>query len=185
MVDARTIFKKRESTREYLEDQITKGELDFLIESGLSASTAMDRQSWHFTVVQDKEFLKEISNSVAQVLIDSEVPSLIERATDEKFHSFYHAPTVIFISREANRYSFADCANAAQTICLAATAIELGSCYIGSFVQAFNSEKGKYLLKRFNLPAGYKPTFAVAIGYPKNKLTESIKEREYKVDFIR
>ncbi len=178
------VLMSRRSVRKYLEKQIPEEALQKILAAGMQAATAMNRQSWHFTVVQDKAFLDKISEAVGGVLSASGVPSLHERAQDAEFHAFHRAPTVVFVSTEGSTYSLADCANASQNMCLAATALNLGSCYIGSFVQAFSQAQGKQLLDRFSLPIGYRPVFAVALGYTEGSLPE-IKPRELKVSYIR
>lgn len=178
------VLMSRRSVRKYLEKQIPEESLQKILAAGMQAATAMNRQSWHFTVVQDKVLLDDISEAVGAVLSASGVPSLHERAQEAEFHTFHRAPTVVFVSAEESTYSLADCANASQNMCLAATALHLGSCYIGSFVQAFKGEKGEQLRNRFSLPHGYHPVFAVALGYTDGPLPE-LKSRESKVSYIR
>lgn len=184
MADALQILLTRRSVRQFLETQVSDEEVKAIVDAGLHAATAMNRQSWHLTVVQNRELLDAISGAVGAVLVDSGVPSLVERARSTGFSAFHHAPTVIFVSGDGTDYSHADCANASQNMCLAAAALGLGSCYIGSFVQAFDHPAGKQLLKRFELPADYRPVFAIAIGHPaKEALFE--KGREWKVSYIK
>jgi nitroreductase len=184
MADALEVLMTRRSVRNFLADQVGDEDIRKIVDAGLHAATAMNRQSWHLTIVQDKELLDALSGAVGSVLVDSGVPSLIERARSSGFSSFHHAPTVIFVAGDGSHYSSADCANASQNMCLAATALGLGSCYIGSFVQAFDHPSGKKLLERFSLPAGYKPIFAIALGYPAQDATTT-KNREWKVSYIR
>ncbi|MDY0371487.1 MAG: nitroreductase family protein [Sphaerochaetaceae bacterium] len=178
------VMMKRRSTRNFLAEQIPEESLQKILAAGLQAATAMNRQSWHLTVVQDAQLLDAISQAVGAVLVDSGVPSLNDRAQEPEFHTFYQAPTVVFVSTDGSAYSLADCANATQNMTLAATALDLGSCYIGSFVQAFKHKQGKELLNRFSLPIGYRPVFAVALGYDSDPSFE-IKTREWKVSYIR
>ncbi|WP_422481773.1 nitroreductase family protein [Pleomorphochaeta sp. DL1XJH-081] len=185
MDKAYDLLLKRRSVRSFSQDQVDTELIERIINAGLHAATAMNRQSWHFTVVQDRSFLTAISKAVGAVLIDSGVPSLIERAKSEDFSTFHHAPTVIFVSSDGSHYSLADCANASQNMCLAAASLGLGSCYIGSFVQAFDHPSGKQLLERFDVPQGYRPVFAIAIGKPTDEsLILGEKEIERKVSYI-
>jgi nitroreductase len=184
MADALQVLMTRRSVREFLGTQLSDDEVKTIVDAGLHAATAMNRQSWHFTVVQDRRLLDAISGAVGAVMVDSGIPSLIERARTTGFSCFHHAPTVIFVSSDGSHYSLADCANASQNMCLAATALGLGSCYIGSFVQAFDHPSGKHLLAQFGLPDNYKPVFSIALGHAaKAAFTE--KEREWKVSYIR
>ncbi len=184
MANALEVLMNRRSVRNFESKQITEEELNQILVAGLQAATAVGHQSWHLTVVQDQEFLKKISAAVASALYDSGVPSLQERSQQPTFNPFHGAPTVIFASSNNSLYSIADCANACQNMTLAATALGLGSCYIGSFVQGLKHPDGEALVEEFDLPEGYSPLFSVAVGYPKGELPP-LKSREWKVNFIR
>ncbi|PKL10937.1 MAG: nitroreductase [Spirochaetae bacterium HGW-Spirochaetae-8] len=175
---------ERHSCRNFQAGQVDEESLTQILDAGLQAATAMNHQSWYFTVVQDQKFLHAISSAVAGVMIKTEVPSLVERASDPGFNCFHHAPTVVFLSGDGSIYSIADCANAAQNMCVAATALGFGSCYLASFIQAFKSPEGKKLRGFFDLPAGYEPIFAVALGFAK-ETSSQIKPRERKISYIR
>lgn len=185
MADALQVLMNRRSVRSFTEAQISDDQLETIIDAGLHAATAMNRQSWHLTVVQDAALLNAMSRAVASVLVDSGVPSLVERGNDPAFSTFHSAPTVIFVSSDGSHYSLADCANASENICLAATALGIGSCYIGSFVQAFDHHDGKRLLDRFDVPEGYRPVFAIALGYSREQNSFVAKARDWKVSYIK
>ena len=175
---------ERRSIRQFRQTQIEDTDLELIIEAGLRAANATNRQTWHFTVVQNTRLLSELSRAVAVVMIETNIPSLIERAENPGFSCFHHAPTVVFLSSDKTIYSMADCANAAQNMCVAATSLGIGSCYIASFAQAFKTEKGRKLLEEFHLPDGFEPVFSVALGYPDGELPP-LGERELKIDYIR
>lgn len=184
MNEALDALFSRRSVRNFETRQISDEDLHTILEAAMRAANAMNRQSWYFTVVQNRDLLDAISGAVGEVLEGSQIPSLMERARSSAFSSFHHAPTVVFVSGDGSRYSLADCANAAQNMCVAATALGLGSCYIGSFSQAFKGPAGPLLRERFSLPTGYDPVLAVALGYVKGD-PPAPKNREWKVSYIR
>lgn len=179
----KTIMDRR-SCRSFQAEQIADAQLTQILDAGLQAATAMNHQSWYFTVVQDQKLLHDLSAAVSGVMVKTQVPSLVERASDPAFSCFHHAPTVVFLSGDGSIYSIADCANAAQNMCVAATALGLGSCYLASFVQAFKSTEGKRFRDNFDIPSGYEPMFAVALGYAKEGSTQA-KTRDRKISYIR
>lgn len=179
----KTIMERR-SIRNFKQEQIENADVELIVEAGLRAANAMNRQTWHFTVVQNWRLLSELSQAVASVMAETGLPSLVERAESPAFSCFHHAPTVVFLSSDKTIYSIADCANAAQNMCVAAASLGLGSCYIASFAQAFKTEQGRKLLEAFHLPEGFEPVFSVALGYADGDLP-SLKERERKIDYIR
>ena len=93
--------------RNYAAGAVTKAELDLIIQAGIRAPSAANRQPWHFTVVQNEALAKQI---VPQVT-DGNVLIIISAAGDGK----------------TNGSAILDCALAAQSIYLAAQALGLGS----------------------------------------------------------
>ena len=162
----KTIFNRR-SIRSFEEKQINDEDLSLIIAAGKAAPTALNSQTWHFTVIQDQTILNDISRINRNILLNCGVKAIEERAKDENFSNFYHAPTVIIISDEEGDYADVNTANAAENICLAAESLGLGSCYIASFRPALQSSNGADLRRLLKLPAGQSPKWAVALGYIK------------------
>ena len=48
------------SAREYAQEQVTQEERDFIVQAGLRAPSAGNRQPWFFIVVEDQELVKQI-----------------------------------------------------------------------------------------------------------------------------
>ena len=141
---------ERRSIRAYRPDALPKKLIDEIIKCGLFAATARGLQPWHLTVVTNRDLLNRISN-----------------ATDPARDIFYGAPCVIIASYEQENEMFGeiDCANAVENMAVAAKSLDLGSCYIACFRRAFLSEAGEALKEACGIPAGYKPTLCLAVGY--------------------
>ena len=54
------VIKERRSIRKFKPEQIKEEELQAIIEAGLYAPSAINKQSWNFTVIQNKEILDEL-----------------------------------------------------------------------------------------------------------------------------
>ena len=95
------------ATRYYAAEAVTKAELDLIVQAGIRAPSAGNRQPWHFTVVQNQILAKTIvpQTTEGNVLI------VISAAGDGK----------------TNITSILDCGLAAQNMYLAAQALGLGS----------------------------------------------------------
>ena len=147
----------RRSIRGYKPEQITKEQLDILLHAAAQAPSARNLQPWHFTVVQNKTLLKEISD---------EANKNLNRDGDADI--FYGAPTVIFLSDDpdANRWSRIDCGIAVENIALAAHSIGLGSVIIGLCHAAFAAEKGPRFSQLLNFPGKYTFAISIAVGVP-------------------
>lgn len=147
----------RRSIRGYKPEQITKEQLDILLKAGEQAPSARNLQPWHFTVVQNKDVLKEISDEANKNMKR-------EGGADV----FYGAPTVIFLScdPDAHQWSRLDCGIAVENIALAAHAIGLGSVIIGICYMAWNGDKGGHFSKLLKFPEKYTFAVSIAIGAP-------------------
>jgi hypothetical protein len=91
---------------------------------------------------------------------------LIGAVSRPNHHTFYHAPTVIIVSGDqSSPYFQYDCAAAAENILIAAESLNIGSCWIGTFLPLFVSEKGEEYKNVLGIPEGYNPICSVALGY--------------------
>lgn len=156
-------IQDRRSTRGFSDVQLTEEQLQALIDAALASPTARNTQMWHFSVVQNKELLDQFCHEAAQMLAAGKPAG---RDTEE-FHMFYHAPTVIFISRPiecANRFVEVDCGIACENIALAAQGMGLGSVIIGMAMDLFLSERGEYYNKAFGIPEGYRFSIGIVVG---------------------
>ena len=162
-------IRDRRSNRGYSDVQLTETELQALLDAALQAPTARNTQLWHFSVVQDRGLLEQFSEDYAAMMAAKLPEDVRNRFADGKFHLFYHAPTVIFISRPtdcANRFVEVDCGIACQNIALAAHSMGLGSVIVGMPMDLFLSEKGKSYGKAFGFPEGNQFSIGIAVGHP-------------------
>lgn len=175
----------RRSIRSYESRPVEREKIQLILKCGLFAPSAVNRQPWHFTVITNRQVLDRISAANRQVLLQSPDPAVRERAKAQGFDSFRGAPMAIILSgQEEAKYAAADCANAIENMALAAHSLGLGSCYLGSFKLAMESPEGVYLLKDLGIPEGYKPYYALSLGYGNEVLGERAPRRENTVTYI-
>lgn len=62
-MDLIDVMLKRRSTRKFSDEPVTKDELDKILASALLAPTSMNRKPCNFMVVENRETLKELSES--------------------------------------------------------------------------------------------------------------------------
>jgi nitroreductase len=168
-------IRNRRSTRKFRPEQIRQSELELILEAGSYAPSGHNCQPWHFLVIQSQEVLEAMNDSTKRQMAQSADKHLAERAANERYHIFYHAPTVIIVSGDAAATSpvalaatgrsytpLTDCSAAIQNMLLAAESLNIGSCWLGiiNFLFAVPEETLKLAL-----PKGYKPLFAVSLGY--------------------
>lgn len=161
------VIHERRSTRGFNDVQLTEEQLQAVIDAALASPTARNTQMWHFSVVQNKELLDEFCKDAAELMASRMSEEEKTAFLEKEFHVFYHAPTVVFISRPieaANRFVDVDCGIACQNIVLAAHSMGLGSVIVGMAMDLFMSERGAYYNKAFGIPEGYRFSVAVVLG---------------------
>jgi len=119
---------------------IPKADLDTILQAGVNSPSAVNRQPWHFTVVQDINLAKRI---VPQSL-DGNVLIVVSAAGDGK----------------SNTREIIDCALATQCIYLAAQALGYGSRIYTGPIDGLN----KNLKSDLGLPSGYSAVTLVRVG---------------------
>jgi nitroreductase len=173
-MEALEAIMTRRSVRKFGKKQIPDAELEKILKAGTYAPSALGLQPWAFIVIQDQGFLKKVSDYCVPIMI-----SLMKDAHDGMSDGFrkllmspgysiyYHAPTVIMvIGKTGSRFREIDCSLAAENMMLAAHALGIGSCWIGSSEVAYEN---KDLMAGFRIPEGYSPVGTIVFGYPEEK----------------
>jgi len=153
----------RRSIRAYLEDREVEHEkIVKLLQAGMAAPSACNIQPWEFIVVTEKDTVSLIKESVAD-------------------HGNYNAPLVIvicgypeFIPWEGD-HGVIDCCAAIENMLVAATAMGLGSVWIGGFDPAS-------IRKLLDIPDHVFPVGIVYFGYAterKEPRTQYLEEAVY------
>jgi nitroreductase len=158
-------IKSRRSHRAFAPTQLTSDEIGAIMEAAIWAPSANNRQAWHFSVVQDQAFLDRIVAEVkAQAATLPDNP-MKERMSSPDYHTFYHAPTVVFISAEESTIGAVDASVAAQNILLAAESLDIGSVLIMSHALAFRGPAGADIRGKLEVPDGYQILQAISLGH--------------------
>lgn len=179
-----TILNRR-SYRAYQSKQITSDELSAILDCGLNAPSAMNSQSWHFTVIQNKGVIDWMNTQIKELLPQPAKERMIARNDGkEDFSVFYNAPTVFIVSGlKDDNYSTINCGLATQNMCLAAESLGVGSCIIGFAAFLFNAPQSEQYIRELGISEEYKPLYAVCFGY-KNMQAQRPDRVENKVNII-
>lgn len=179
-------IRNRRSIRSFLPEQLKDMDVQAIIDAGIYAPSATNKQPWHFTVVQNKDMLDRLSAAFKEVARRSENEYIRRFADNEKFHVFYNAPTVVLVSGDKNNsYAAVDCAAGVENILVAAESLEIGSCWIGLIAVLLNSEEGTAFVKELGIPEGFKQIHAVSLGYKRIKVTNAPTRKENTVNYIK
>ena len=88
--------------------------------------------------------------------------------------------------KEENVMPEVDCAAATQNMLIAAECLDIGVCWNGLVGLLFNNEVifEKYI-KKLQIPQGFKPYYAIALGYKEVRMSNAPARRENTVQYIR
>lgn len=146
MMETGELLKKRRSIREYKDKAIPREALEQLVDAARYAPTARNIQPWQFIVITSQEALKKIS----------------ELGENSRFVARAKACIAVFCAD--TKYYLEDGCAATQNILLAATALELGSCWVAGDKKPYCSQVSSLL----NVPPAYKLVSLIALGYPES-----------------
>lgn len=180
------VIKSRRTTRKFKSEQIRDEELKAIVEAGLYAPSAHNQQSWNFTVIQSKELIEELNRESKEAAKSFNDEMIQKMANNEKLDVFYGAPTIVVVSgMDKAMMPQVDCAAATQNMLIAAESLDIGACWNGFISFLFFGEKGDEYKNKLNIPEGFTPYYAVALGYKDIKTTNAPKRRENTVQYIR
>lgn len=153
------VIRQRCSVRAYTPDLLDTQTVHELIDAATRAPTAMHAEPWAFVVVQDIGRLHRYSELAKASWRGREFATALLR-TD--FNVFYGASTLIAIcAKPVGPFAVADCWLAAENLMLAATAMGLGACCVGSAVETLNSPSVRAEL---HLPTGVTVVAPIIVG---------------------
>jgi nitroreductase len=178
-------IRNRRSVRMYKKNQITEETLQIILDAGLWAPSGHNAQPWHITVIQDEQFINQMSDISIQDMAQSSL-QWVARMGKRGRNIFHNAPTVLIVSGDEKDEELlnlcADCSAAIQNILLTAESLDIGSCWIG-LVRFFFSHEEE--VKKLQLPEGYKPLYAVCLGYKARTNGRGPKRKSGTVSYIR
>lgn len=180
------VIKERRTTRRFKSEQIKENELQAIIEAGLYAPSASNQQSWNFTVVQNPGIISELNietKNVGKTIPNEMVQKL---SNNDKYDLFYGAPTVIIISGDSkSNIPEVDCAAATENMLIAAESLNIGGCWNGFIAMMFNGQRKEEYKKKLQIPEGYIPYYAIALGYIESRGVNAPERKANTVQYIR
>ncbi|HWQ64211.1 MAG TPA: nitroreductase family protein [Methanospirillum sp.] len=168
------LIMTRRSIRKYKPDKIPDEIIGQIIKAGTYAPSALALQPWAFIVVQNMDFMQKVSEYCKPIMIslmkdahDGMSDEFRELLSSEGYSIYYHAPLMIMvIGKSSSRFREIDCSLCAENMMLAAHALGIGSCWIGSTEVAYDNPE---IMAGFQIPEGYSPVGTIVFGYPDEK----------------
>lgn len=177
-----TILARR-SIRSYKTRVVDMVTVHILLEAAVRAPTAMHQEPWAFIIIQDQKLLQKLSDRakplfLAKVAMQQDSSEhygkMLEVFHSPDFNIFYNASTLILICGKKTSHSFeADCWLSAENLVLAACAMGLGTCVIGSALPVFNDAEVKVTL---GISDEFSVVVPVILGYPDEDIAPSFRK---------
>ena len=169
---------RRRSIREYSNKEISKEVIKRILECGIYAPTAKNRQKWHFTVITNKERIEEINRLTVEGM------EKIGIEVDPNYHVFYHAPVVVILSSKLGGYSRINAGCAAENMSVAAESLGIGSCIIGQTRYMYHDAERNDINRLLKIPENYDHDVSICFGYPKGDRPIAKPRKEDVIDYI-
>lgn len=167
-------IKTRRSVRKFAPDDVPDEMIEQMLEAARLAPSAGNRQPWSFSVVKDKEVRKELRRICWNQPFIEEAPVVIvcfgdlEQYFEVRRSAFqyqkYLGSSVTFTIPQKLTFAIANTYIAIEHLVLMATALGLGTCWVGGFDDAseFN--------RLFGLADNLIPVAVVPVGYPAEEI---------------
>ncbi len=149
-LDAMEAILGRRSIRKYTGEPVTEAEVKKLLEAGMAAPSAHNRQPWHYVVVRDKAKLLAITkfHNYSKMLEQAALAIVVCGDLD------LEAGTGFWVQ---------DCAASTENILIAAKATGLGAVWLGVYP---NDALVRGLRDLLEIPEGKVPFCIISVGHP-------------------
>ena len=149
--DLHFIYSRR-SVRKFEKKPVSASMITDLMESAMAAPSAVAKDPWHFIVIQDSKMLHRVADILPHGQMLRQAGAGIIVVGD-----------ITLAHDQLESYMLQDLSAAVENILLAATALGLGSCWLGIHPRA---ERITDIRKLFNLPENIIPMCGIALGWP-------------------
>ncbi len=151
MEDTLNVILKRRSIRKFTDQPVEREKIQLLLEAAMAAPSAMNAQPWEFVVITEKEVMDQFRRALMFAKMNA--PAAICVLGSSRMQK----------GKAGDKFWVQDCSAATENILLAATALGLGSVWVGVHpVTIFKRQVSSIL----NLPEGVTPLNLIYIGYP-------------------
>ncbi len=142
-----SILFARRSTRTYTEQAVSEKDIRSLLEAGMAAPSANDRQPWQFVVVRDRDALRKLAEAHPYGKMLAGAALGIAVCGDPSVSDWW----------------VQDCAAATENILIAAAGLGLGSVWLGCHGRPQREEAVRGVL---GIPGGLGILSLISLGHP-------------------
>ncbi|HTP42836.1 MAG TPA: nitroreductase family protein [Nitrospiria bacterium] len=164
-------INQRRSVRSFSPQPVDRADIRALLAAAVRAPTAVHEEPWAFSIIQDATALRRLSDRAKPLFLEEAHRAHLDRGghafdrfASPDFNIFYNAGTLIVIcGRLGGPFVIADCWLAAENLMLAACAMGLGTCVIGSALPALNAPEVK---AGIGIPPDCSAVAPIIVGVP-------------------
>ena len=172
-MDAIKCLLERRSIRSFKKQKIAKEDLETIVKTAYHAPSAMNRQTWQFTVVQNEEIIEELAECLRVEL------------NRDKGYNFYKPDALILCSNDRdNPHGVEDCAVAMENIMLSSYALGIGSVWINQFKGVCDSLKVREKLDKIGVPKNHLVWGTAALGYASDDAKRNLEKNSNVVKWV-
>ncbi len=160
----------RTSIRKYTQQPVEDCKVETMLRAAMAAPTAVNKQPWHFVVVNDKTILGKLAGE------------------GRRGDMLRNAPLAIVVCGDMNKalegpirdFWIQDVSAATENLLLAAHALGLGAVWTGLYP---NTERAGQVAQTLGMPETMMPLCTVIIGYPDEQPTPKDKWKPENVSY--
>ena len=170
-MDFSELLIKRRSVRHYQDKQVPLEIIEEIIKDSIKAPNAGNMQLWRFVIVNNKEWMKKISDSCKQAILkdiaenpQSGFKGYENTVKNENYNCFYNAPALVYVVGSAKAATMpVDAGILSAYFMLSATTRGLGTCFIAQGGEL----KDASILAELGIPENYRIYAPIILGYPR------------------
>lgn len=158
--DVLDVIRKRRTVRKYTDQEVTREQIDLLIESALYAPNRLNRQPWHFIVIQDKAVQKQFADFL-------------------RIHSYLEDASAVIVACAMPNVSTTwamDVSAAVENMMIVATSLGLGTAWVGAPDSVTWSMFEETVRDSLAIPIDVRVVALVSVGYPAKQPAPHSKE---------
>lgn len=160
------ILEKRRSVRKFTSEHVKDEDLDYILQAGKMAPTGKNRQPLLFVVLK--------SDGVKQRYVER-----ITKTLARPISPYYDSDVIILVFGRSTNTVLLDGAAAVENMLLAATATDLGACWIHASYEFFMTQEGKEFMASINVdPNEYEGLESIALGVSDGELPVAKERKE-------
>lgn len=145
-------IRKRRTVRKFLDQDVAEEQVDTLLEMAMAAPNRLNRQPWHFIVIRDKELQKKLADLLGLHPYLEQAPVVIAPAARPALSTTWQM----------------DISAAIENLLIAATAMDLGTAWVGEPGSVLWSMVEEMLHDALHIPSqlGLRIPALIAVGHP-------------------